>query len=60
MGRIFKRVKYSDYLGENRALLDIYVGYIEDAPPPSEGFFILFETGNIMTAENNNEIEYQH
>jgi hypothetical protein len=35
MGRIFKTTKYSDYLGEERPLLDIYVRFIPDTPTPT-------------------------
>ena len=35
MGRIFKTTKYSDYLGEERPLLDIYVQFIPDTPTPT-------------------------
>jgi hypothetical protein len=35
MGRIFKTTKYSDYLGEERPLLDIYVQFTPDTPTPT-------------------------
>jgi hypothetical protein len=35
MGRIFKTTKYSNYLGEERPLLDIYVRFIPDTPTPT-------------------------
>ena len=33
MSKVFKRVQYSDYLGENRAILDIYSSFISDVTP---------------------------
>ena len=33
MSKVFKRVQYSDYLGENRAILDIYSSFISDVSP---------------------------
>jgi hypothetical protein len=33
MSKIFKRVQYSDYLGENRAILDIYSSFIAGVSP---------------------------
>lgn len=35
MGRVFLNKKFSDYLGENRALLDIVVRFVPDGPVPS-------------------------
>jgi len=35
MEKIFKRVQYSDYLGENRPILDTIVKILPDAPPPT-------------------------
>ena len=33
MSKVFKRVQYSDYLGENRAILDIYSSFVADILP---------------------------
>jgi hypothetical protein len=33
MSKIFRRVQYSNYLGENRAILDIYSSFISDVSP---------------------------
>lgn len=55
MSRIFQRVKYSDYLGESRPLLDIYTLYVA-----SETYYILYENSDVMTAENGDLIEFEH
>lgn len=59
MSRIFQRVKYSDYLGESRPLLDIYTLYVSGATP-SETYYILYENSDVMTAENGDLIEFEH
>lgn len=35
MGRVFYNTQYSDYLGENRAILDIVVRNVPDVPSPT-------------------------
>lgn len=35
MGRVFYNTQYSDYLGENRAILDIIVRNVPDVPSPT-------------------------
>jgi hypothetical protein len=35
MGKVFLRKRFSDYLGENRAILDIVIGFTSDGPPPT-------------------------
>jgi hypothetical protein len=40
MGRIFQRKQFSDYLGENRAILDIVKEYVVSPTPPIQVFNI--------------------
>lgn len=57
--RVYYRKRFSNYLGEQRAILDIYNGYISGVTP-TETYYILFENNNIMQAENNDLLEYEH
>jgi hypothetical protein len=59
MSRIFTRKQFSNYLGEDRAILDVYTLYISGATP-SETYYILFENSNVMEAENGDLIEFEH
>jgi hypothetical protein len=55
MGRVFRRKQFSNYLGENRAILDIYVSWVTG---DTQTYFILFEDNDIMSTELNEGIEY--
>jgi hypothetical protein len=57
MGRIFRRKQFTNYLGENRAILDTYVSWIS-GDTPTQTYFILFEDNDVMTTELNQGIEY--
>lgn len=59
MSKIFTRKQFSNYLGENRAILDVYTLYVSGATP-TETYYILFQDNSVMEAENGDLIEFEH
>jgi len=59
MSRIFTRKQFSNYLGEDRAILDVYTLYITGGTP-TDTYYILFENNDVMQAENGDLIEFEH